>query len=199
MFFNQTRLAERFSLHTDIQYRSYEIAPNLEQLLMRGGVNFHLQGNAMVTAGYARIINYAFDKEVSPGSLSSENRIWQQFFMRNSVGRVSFEHRYRLEQRWINGNPDLYLDRFRYFLRATVPIGKSKVEANTFFLSVYDELFIHLTDTPFDRNRLYGALGYQITPLVNVQLGYMAQTVGTTTKSYLQAALFYNLDLRKQE
>ena len=118
--------------------------------------------------------------------------------MRNTLGRISFEHRYRLEQRWLSGNQNIYLDRMRYMLRATIPINKSKMEAKTVFVSFYDEVFIHFSDKPFDRNRLYGAVGYQFTPLFNIQLGYLAHTVNTTTKSYLQAAVFYNVDFRKK-
>jgi hypothetical protein len=78
-----------------------------------------------------------------------------------------------------------------------VPLNKKQIEKNTAFLTFYDEAFLHLTSTPFDRNRLYGALGYQFTPNVNVQLGYLAQTVNTTTKHFLQTAFTYNLDFRK--
>ena len=199
MFFNQTRLNECWSFHAEAQYRSYEIAPNTEQLLLRGGVNYHIGNTAFASIGYANVTNYAYDKELMPGVLVHENRLWQQFLMRNTLGRISFEHRYRLEQRWLSGNQNVYLDRIRYMLRATIPINKKKLEAKTVFVSFYDEVFIHFNDKPFDRNRLYGAVGYQFTPLFNIQLGYLAQTVNTTTKSYLQAAVFYNVDFRRPE
>ncbi len=73
------------------------------------------------------------------------------------------------------------------------------MEKQTLFLTFYDELFIHLSKTTFDRNRLYGAIGYQFLPNLNVQLGYLAQTVNITTKQYLQTAIFYNVDLRKKK
>jgi len=198
MVFNQTRLTERWSIHAEAQYRSYEIKPNTEQLLLRAGVNYHINSTAYASIGYANVTNYAYDKEEFQGVQVYENRIWQQFLMRNNVGKVAFEHRYRLEQRWLNGTQDLYLDRIRYLLRATVPINKPKIEAKTIFVSLYDEIFVHFKDTPFDRNRFYVAAGYQFTPLVSLQLGYLAQTTNTSTKSYLQAALFYNLDFRKE-
>lgn len=199
MFFNQTRLSERWGFQTDIQFRSYEIIPNLEQLLLRGGVNYYLSNQAFASIGYAHISNYAFDKELMRGALVTENRMWQQFLIRHSLGVVFFEHRYRLEQRWINGNQNQYRDRIRYFLRTTVPINNKKVEANTVFISVYDEIFMHFEDVPFDRNRFYAAVGYQFTPMLGIQLGYLAQTVGPITKSYVQVGVFYNMDLRKTE
>ncbi|MDO8366806.1 MAG: DUF2490 domain-containing protein [Saprospiraceae bacterium] len=91
-----------------------------------------------------------------------------------------------------------YLNRIRYMLRTTIPLNKKVIEKNTLFLSFYDEVFIHFSSLPFDRNRLYAAIGYQAIPKSNVQLGYLAQTVNTTTKHYLQISFFYNLDLRKK-
>lgn len=200
MSFNQTRLNNKWSIHTEAQYRSFEITPNTEQLLLRGGINYHINNSAFTSIGYAYITNYAFDKEQLSGVQVSENRIWQQFLMRNNIGRCWFEHRYRLEQRWMqSNNNNRYLNRIRYLLRVTVPLNKKEIEKNIFFLSFYDEVFIHFSSTPFDRNRLYGAIGYQFMPNANIQLGYLAQTVNITIKHYLQAAVFYNIDFRKKE
>ena len=200
MYFNQTRLHDKWSIHTEAQYRSFEIAPNTEQLLLRGGINYHINNSAFTSIGFANVTNYAFDKEQLSGVQVSENRIWQQFLMRNNIGRYLFEHRYRLEQRWIHSNNNnKYLDRARYLLRVTVPLNKNKIEKNTLFLSFYDEIFIHFSSTPFDRNRLYGSIGYQFLQNANIHVGYLAQTVNNTTKHYLQAAIFYNIDFRKTE
>lgn len=200
MFFNQTKIHNKWSIHSEIQYRSFEISPNIEQLLIRGGINFHINNSAFASAGYAYVSNYSFDKELKPGIQVSENRAWQQLIMRNNIGRFYFEHRYRLEQRWLESKTNKrYLDRVRYLLRLSVPLNKKEIQKKTIFLTFYDEIFIHISSTPFDRNRLYGAIGYQFLPNANVQLGYLAQTVNTTTKNYLQLALIYNLDLRKKE
>ena len=197
MFFNQTRLHEKWSLHTEAQYRSFEISPNTEQILLRVGVNFHINKHYTTSLGYAHVPNFAFDKDQFPGVQVSEHRIWQQLIMKNNLGRVNFEHRYRLEQRWLqSNNGDKYLNRIRYLLRAIIPLNKKAIEKNTLFLSFYDEVFIHFSPSPFDRNRFYAAVGYQILPNSNVQLGYLAQTVNITTKHYLQAAFFFNLYLR---
>lgn len=200
MGFNQTRLHDKWSIHTEAQYRSFEINPNTEQMLLRGGINYHINNSVFISIGYAYITNYAFDKEQVSGVQVSENRIWQQFYTRNTIGRCLFEHRYRLEQRWIQSNNNTrYLDRIRYLLRVTIPLNKKEIEKNTLFLSFYDEIFINLTSSPYDRNRLYGGIGYQFLPNANIQIGYLAQTVNTTTKQYLQAAIFYNIDFRKKE
>lgn len=200
MLFNQTRLTEKWGFNAEVQYRSFEIFPNTEQLLLRGGFNYFINNSISAAAGYAEISNYAFDKDLLPGIRANENRLWQQILLRNTSGRLFFEHRYRLEQRWLSSKSNSsYLDRIRYLLRATILVNKPQLEKNTLFLTFYNELFIHFATVPFDRNRLFGAVGYRLFPNADIQLGYLAQTVNITTKHYLQAAFFYNIDLRKKE
>jgi len=199
MFFNQTRFHENWSIHAEAQYRSYEFIPNTEQMLLRTGLNYHINNSALASIGYANVTNFSFDKELSPGIQVMENRLWQQFLLRNNIDRFFFEHRYRFEQRWLQSdNNNSYLNRARVLLRVSIPLNKKTIEKNALFLTFYDEVFIHFSSTPFDRNRLYGAIGYQFLPNANIQLGYLAQTVNNTTKHYMQAAVFYNVDLRKK-
>ena len=200
MLFSQMRIKEKWSIHTEAQFRDYKIFLEPEQILLRVGINYHHSPNVLFTGGYARVFNFPFDNEIMQNSSFSENRLWQQIILRNNVERMTFEHRYRLEQRFLKSkNSTTYLNRIRYLVRLTIPLNSEKVEKKTLFLSFYDELFIHLSPTPFDRNRLYGAMGYQLLENSNLQAGYLAQTIGTVTKSYFQLALFYNFDLRKRE
>ena len=193
MYFGQNKIKERLSLHTEVQYRNHTLAPvNIEQLLLRTGLNYHLASNAIVTAGYGYVTSY--DEADSSTPLSKENRIWQQFILTNQVGRVKFEHRYRVEQRWISGN---YKNRLRYRLMLIVPLNRRNIEPGAVFLGVYDEVFVNTEQTFFDRNRLYGALGYQFKPELSIQIGMLYQRVNTYGKEYLQLALLYNPDLRK--
>jgi hypothetical protein len=200
MFFNQTRLSEKWSINSEVQYRSFEIAPNTEQLLLRAGINYHTSNSSFICLGYANVTNYDFDKEQLPGVQVNEHRLWQQFIMRHNIGRCFFEHRYRFEQRWLESSSwSSYLNRVRYLFRISVPLNKKIIEKNTIFLSFYDEVFVHFTSMPFDRNRLYGALCFQFNTSANVQIGYLAQTLSSYTKQYLQVGLFYNIDLRKKD
>ncbi|MBN8696152.1 MAG: DUF2490 domain-containing protein [Bacteroidetes bacterium] len=198
MVFNQTRVHEKWSIHSEAQFRSYSLDPNTEQILLRGGVNFHLNKSVVCTGGYGWITNYTDDGEIIKDQHTQEHRTWQQASLKNNYGRIQIEHRYRLEQRWINNNKSTnHKDRIRYLLRVTFPFNKKEMVKNALFASFYNEVFIHFQNEPFDRNRLYGALGFQFTDRSNIQLGYLAQTVNKTTKHYLQLAVNYNIDFRK--
>ena len=195
MYFGANKISDKFSIHSEIQFRNHTLTPNnTEQLLLRTGLNYHFSEKAFVTAGYAYIPSYVYDSEQSAPE-TEEHRIWQQFILINQLGRVKFEHRYRIEQRWVNQD---YRNRFRYRLMLFIPVNKPKIEKGTLFIGLYDEVFINSKKTFFDRNRLYGALGYQFSKSTGIQLGMMRQQVNDFGKWYLQMAVVINTDLRKQ-
>lgn len=195
MYFGQNRFSDELSLHTEVQYRNHTIAPvNIEQLLLRTGLNYHFAPNAFVTAGYGYITSYVYESPQSEPE-SREHRIWQQLITTQKLGRFKLEHRYRVEQRWVNGD---FLNRLRYRLMVFVPLNTRTIEPGTVFLGVYDEIFANTEPEIFDRNRLYGAIGYQISPTNQVQLGLLNQYVRDTGKYYLQFGWVFNPDLRAE-
>ena len=105
--------------------------------------------------GSAQKKPFAFDKKID----SNEHRIYQQFITKQKLGRVLVQHRYRIEERFLK---DDFQMRFRYFLGINIPINKKTMEKNTVYLSTYNEVFINAVSPLFDRNRLYGAIGYMI-------------------------------------
>ncbi|MCH7534747.1 MAG: DUF2490 domain-containing protein [Bacteroidetes bacterium] len=194
MYFGMNKLSDKFSIHTEVQYRNHTIAPvNIEQLLLRSGLNYHFSNKAFVTAGYGYIASHVFESDQTYPE-SEEHRIWQQFILINYLGRVKFEHRYRTEQRWVNMD---YKNRFRYRLMLFIPLNKPKIEKGTLFIGLYDEVFVNAKQTFFDRNRLYGAFGYQIHKTAGVQIGMLHQQVNDFGKWYMQFALVFNPDFRK--
>lgn len=193
MYFGTNRVNEKFSIHSEIQYRNYTITSiDTEQLLLRVGLNYHFSNKAMVSAGYAYVSSYIFESEQKEPEVT-EHRIWQQFILTNNIGRVKFEHRYRIEQRWVNGD---YKNRFRYRLMLFIPLNKPKIEKGSLFLGLYDEIFISTKEPFFDRNRLYGALGYQINKHTSLQTGLMYQQTNYSGNLYLQFAFIFNPDFR---
>lgn len=149
---------------------------------------------------------------------TTEHRIWEQVILKNKVGRVEIQHRYRLEQRFIenwlkNSDNTFQLDGFvfrqrvRYRFLATIPLSRKYLDNNTLFLSVYDEPFLGFGEgigkNILDQNRLYIALGWRFTKDFNVQLGYLnqyivkANGVDQERNHTLQIGLTYNLDFRK--
>ena len=194
MYFGTNKVAEKWSIHTEAQFRFYEVASSFNQLLLRTGINRHLEKGAMVTLGYAYIETESFDQSPESETSSFEHRIFEQLIMKNELGKFDFMHRYRLEQRWVNSNgPADYLNRFRYMLMITYPLG------DKFFLNAYGEIFINFEDDLFDQSRLFFALGYRFSKDLNVRLGYLKNHFSDAHFDRLQLAIFFDTDLRKKE
>ncbi len=199
MYFGMNRISEKWSLHTEAQFRYYEQARNFNQLLLRTGGNYHINEDAIATFGYAYIETDPSFLESPKAANISEHRIFQQFILKNRVWEFLFEHRYRLEQRFISqtdilSDPEQDLGRTehraRYRLQVTLPL------TDVFFLNFYDEIFINLQNNAFDQNRLYAALGVQVTEALSVQAGYLKNHFRNSDFDRFQLGLFYNPDLR---
>ena len=193
MYFGTNKISEKLSIHSEAQYRNYTISPtNIEQLLLRTGLNYHFKPNASTTIGYAHIGNHDY-KSDRKSPETEEHRIWQQLLTTNNIGRVKFEHRYRLEERFIEKD---FKMRFRYRLMLFFPLNRPKVETGTMYLGVYDEIFVNDKRDFFDRNRLYGGIGYQYADNLHFQVGILRQETQTESKTFLQFGMIFNTDLR---
>ncbi|MGS0014547.1 DUF2490 domain-containing protein, partial [Escherichia coli] len=79
--------------------------------------------------------------------VTNEFRIWEQLILNNTIDRLKIEHRYRFEQRFING--DSYRNRFRYRLNTILPINNKVIQKKTFYLSLSDEIALNNRDVFF--------------------------------------------------
>lgn len=198
MYFWNTRLENsNFGFQGDIQHRNWD-APggDLEQLLIRGGFTWTPEGsNNTYTLGYANIETGVFGPS---GASSREHRIYQEALIPQQLGsRVFLTHRFRLEQRDVEGQD--FRNRARYFVALNYPFNQDSLGEGAVYLSLYNELFVNLEQSIgngrqvdyFDRNRTYVALGYSLTDTVRLQFGYMHQETDNLGKGQLQFNLFH--------
>jgi hypothetical protein len=192
MYFFSTRLKDRpWGFQGDGQYRAWDLGSDREQLLLRGGVTYTTpEGEATFTLGYANITTGEFG---DGDDTSGEDRIYQEALLRQKIGqRVHLRHRFRFEQRWVEDQD--FRTRFRYAIFLNVPFKGTEIRKGSVYASLYDELFINgqrdIGDGRevelFDRNRLYGGVGYALTDRRMLQFGYMLQTTDDFSKGQLQ-------------
>jgi hypothetical protein len=196
-FWNTTFEESKFGLQGDIQYRNWDLLGDLEQLLLRGGVTYQPDNsNIKFTLGYGNITTGAFGDATET---VSESRIYQEALLPQKVGaRFYLTHRFRFEQRWVEGQDTR--TRWRYAIFLNVPFNKPTLEKGTIYLALYNELFINggrnIGDgrmvEVFDRNRTYGAIGFGLTDRLRTQLGYMQQTTDNISKGQLQLSLHHS-------
>tara|TARA_B110000977_G_scaffold75820_1_gene102321 strand:- start:5017 stop:5592 length:576 start_codon:yes stop_codon:yes gene_type:complete len=172
IYFGNNKLDEKFNIHNEVQYRNYNAVGDLEQLLLRTGLGYNLtpnNNNLLLGYGFIRSENY---QNLDTKLVLNEHRIYQQFITKQSFGRVIFSHRYRLEERFVADN---FKMRFRYFLATNVALNHKLLVPNTIYLSAYNEIFINAKNQLFDRNRIYGGLGYKVSNNLKLEIGYMNQ------------------------
>jgi hypothetical protein len=190
IYFGNKNFAERFNWHHEVQYRNYNFIGDLEQLLLRTGIGYNLtENNNNVLLGYGFILSENYLPENQGKETVREHRIYQQFITRQKIGIVHLQHRYRFEQRFIEDDFKL---RFRYFLSLNVPINNKEMADNTVYLSAYNEIFLNTQDNYFDRNRLYGGVGYKLNNKVKFELGYMNQIMPDQHRDQINIVTFIN-------
>lgn len=198
MYFWNTSFGEsNFGLQGDVQYRNWDLLGDLEQLLLRGGLTYQPNNSTVkFTLGYGNITTGAFGDATET---VSESRIYQEALLPQKVGaRFYLTHRFRFEQRWVEGQDTR--TRWRYAIFLNVPFNKPNLEKGTIYLALYNELFINggrnIGDgrmvEVFDRNRAYGAIGFGLADNLRTQLGYMQQTTDNISKGQMQLSLHHS-------
>ena len=200
MYFYDATFAEGpWGVQGDIQYRSWDVIGDLEQLLLRSGLTYAPQGaNIKMTLGYAYISSGEFG---DGDATSAESRIYQEALIPFKVGnRFYFNNRFRYEQRFVDGQD--FRTRYRYNLFLNIPLNNTEIVHKTIYLALYNEIFLNgqrsigedRTVEIFDRNRFYAALGYKFLPNVKGQLGVMLQeTDAYGGKPQLQLSIHHSI------
>lgn len=191
--FNTFKTGKKTSIHFDAQVRSSDEFKQLQTILLRPGINFHVRKNIILTAGYAFIANRYRSAGIT--DMAIEHRTWEQVLITQKIKKVTLAHRFRLEQRMLPilstepGDLTTYghttmLGRLRYFARGILPLTKTE---NGFtkgpFTALQNEIFVNIFNRDkvngkfFDQNRAYLAIGYRLNPKADLEIGYLNQYV----------------------
>lgn len=221
--FNTFKIDSKFSVHFDGQVRSNNQWQQIQTILLRPGLNYHINKRMTATTGYAYVRN---KRTVGLASgYATEHRIWEQFLFTHPVNvsvvkgnKTSLSHRLRLEQRFLprsfadhsGGSVELknsgndFANRIRYFFRTITPLTKGDQGSKWVFLALQNEVFLNLGDNSvvndrvFDQNRAYIAVGYRFSGSFDAEMGYMNQYIqgrghGFTNNHIVQLATYVRL------
>lgn len=193
-YFGNVRFGEgAFRLHFDAQHRDHNWLGDLDQTIIRPGVQFfHKASQSSYTLGYAF---FYFETEGVAKKPILENRIFQDIDLRQSINRVKIRHRYRFEERFVENKPFAF--RARYCIFIDIPINNTEIEANTLYIPLMNELFLSPKPTVgsgvFDRNWLYGGIGYRFNSNFAMQAGVLNHYTIKTVKPQFVLALLHNI------
>jgi hypothetical protein len=191
LYFGNQKINNRWNWHNEVQYRNYNFAGDLEQLLLRTGIGYNLtDNNNNVLLGYGYVHSEPYIAGTDDKLNTTEHRIFQQFITKEKFGRVNIQHRYRFEQRFVEED---FKMRLRYFLSLNVPINKKEMEKNAVYASAYNEIFINTESNYFDRDRIYGGIGYCFNKNFKVEAGVMSQILSNSSRTQFQIMFFNSL------
>jgi hypothetical protein len=217
-------ITSNVKVHKHLNYvleGQFRFVSNLEpmQFQLRTGPDVILNKHwSFMPIAYVYVWNPQYGQQPNK-YVNNEHRIYEQVVYKHSIGRLSFNHRARIEQRYlqvhadvngdiVNQGYDLYMNRFRYRFVANIPINNSKMDPKTFYASVYDEFFFSWGDAvtfhKIDQNRIFAGVGYQFTKDFSFQGGFLYQMLVKANgakqenNSGIQVQVNYNFDFTKK-
>lgn len=198
-FMNTVKLNKKFSTHLDVQERSGDRFSKMASFIARPGINYKVNDQWLLTAGYAYISNRRTIRFTNPDNepvtvtgYVPEHRIWEQVLLTHRiVGKNTISHRFRLEQRFLltpaleneklSADGNTYANRFRYFFRSVIPLKQEFPFNDGWFAGIQNEIMVNFGDKSpvngkfFDQNRLYLSAGYRLKPAIDLEIGYLNQ------------------------
>lgn len=213
-YLNQARLNNKFGVWFDIHYRMTDhFVDRPFQFLVRTAVTYFIKENLRVNVGYALAEHFP---PVGLKTARTEHRPWQQISWTQKYPALTTVQALRLEQRFNERIADdvkregyNYHFRLRYNLSFLIPLRGKEIALRTPFLVISDEILLNLgeiiTYNTFDQNRFFTGMGYQFTPKVSVQAGYMyvfqQQASGNNYFSThaIRLFVFHSLDFRNRD
>ncbi len=194
-FFDVSFKESSWSFLGDIQYRNWDLAASdMEQIIIRGAVGYSIpKTKVTLYAGYAHFVSGVYGDN---RATSNENRFHEDLVFPIKLGnRFYTNQRFRYEQRLIPGQT--FRTRYRYNLFLNIPLNQKTLDKGAVYFAFFNEVFINgqrnignnRTVDWFDRNWLYGGLGYSFNKHLKVQLGFMHHSTINWNKNQLLLSL----------
>lgn len=172
-------------------HRLFNVVSDFQQLLWRTGLNYKLDDAHSLSAGFDLLIARSFTDD---SFRSTEYRSWAHLYQTNKIGRLVWSNRFRVEQRYIETNNEFDFDnRFRIWTVLKYPLGRKKIESNTFYISAFNEVFVSVQENPFSQNWVFLGLGYKFSKAISGEVGYFNQYINQTGFDRIRFALGVNI------
>ncbi len=163
---------DKWSVFGEAQLRSLKFYNNFHYYEYKGGVNYKVHTNVVLSLGAGSYQTYKEGGNFITPKNNDEFRIWPQIVIFQSLGKLKIEQRYRAELRYTSNG---YRNRFRYRLGLSYPFGKEKNNYKPYQISVSDELFFTDQEPYFERNRMVVSFHYKSSKSTTLQVGYLHQ------------------------
>ncbi|MDC7993808.1 DUF2490 domain-containing protein [Altibacter sp. HG106] len=160
------RVTDKLTIDAQTQLRFFELASELQQFKVRVGATYNFNSIIGVTGGYGYFRNDFSYLSDTPEAFT-EHRTYEDVHIRNALGKLRLLHRYRLEQRYIQGpGASDFQQWMRYQLKLVYPLSEQ------WSIDVYDEVFINLEEPFFAQNWLGTGVTYRFLEHLKARIGF---------------------------
>lgn len=185
--------SEQWSLFGEAQIRSLKFYQNFHYYEYKGGVQYALSPNLILTLAAGDYDTYREGGNFVVPKNNDEFRLWYQIALPQTLKNIKIEQRYRLESRFTTSG---YRNRFRYRMALNYPFGNKTKGYKPYQVGISNELFFTDKEPYFERNRLQFSFNYQVSSILSFQIGYLYQfdykindEIG---RDFLQIGTFFN-------
>ncbi len=178
---------EKWYFQNELQERHYINPTAQHQFVFRGHIHRYIGTSGWESSmGMCLFLQNPNDPKASVKLTVPELRPHLEFACKQKFKRLTFDHRIRTEARFFHNINTAATSlsngysfgnfRFRFLFQFTIPI--IKVAAKRFLkLKVSDEIHINagrnIVTNVFDQNRVYGGIGYDVSPSLAIEAGYL--------------------------
>ncbi len=161
----------KVELFLESQLRTWEPITNIQNLFFRPYLSYNFTANFQVGLGQEYHMNWTYAENKADKVKTEEYRTTLQVMLFHKLDRVSIQHRYRYEFRFLDqaGN-----QRTRYRIQLGIPITDEKMGKGVVFSTIGNEFMVDTQkELALSQMRSYAMLGYQFSNTTHFQFGYM--------------------------
>jgi len=188
------KISPRFALMGEGNIRSANYDLKYDYFEVKTGISYPFAKNLTGLFGTGIYNTYQPGGLFQSTAKQKEFRTWLELSFKQVYNRFYFDHRARLEQRFI---PKYYKNRFRYRFGVTLSVNRAELASGTIYLTVNDELWMPQYGPFIERNRFCAGTGYKINGNTAFQISHVSDTDyksgNHTIKNYLQLMLIYDI------
>ena len=172
-----TPITKKFQSRFQMSPRWLDNSTNFNQLILHALLGYKFNEHLSFFQGYAWSTLYR-------PNFTREQRPYQDLLITHNINKISLEHRFRFEERFLQDVEGISL-RARYKLKGTYPLDKNE----KWSLVLFDELFFNLNshskgpEVGLDQNRIYIGINHKFNENISSDLGYQLQQLNPPRSS----------------
>ena len=165
--------SKRYQLYVEAQPRLGDNLQRMAAVLSRTALVYNATPSLSIYGGYAWFPTF-YDSNYHR-AYRDDQRLWEQLLYKHDLWNITWHHRVRQEQRWIE-RTDSVSHRTRYMIKGSLTLSK----ANDYGITAFDEVMVNLNGVEggpwggYDRNRIFVG-PFWLSGTARYEVGYLGE------------------------